>query len=39
MECHAFLDTMMFLHFKPVEEIDWRRVTGADDVTLVVARI
>ena len=35
----AFLDTMVYLHYKAVEEVDWRDVLGTDQVTLIVPRI
>ena len=35
----AFLDTMIYLHYKGVEEVDWRDVLGAAQVTVIVPRI
>jgi rRNA-processing protein FCF1 len=35
----AFLDTMIYLHYRPVAEIDWQRVLGAARVDIVVPRI
>lgn len=32
----AFLDTMVWLHFTPVEDIDWREFTRADDEVILV---
>jgi hypothetical protein len=34
-----FLDTMIYLHYKAVEEVDWRNVFGVDEVLVVVPRI
>lgn len=40
MSTAAFLDTMVWLHFTPVEDIDWREFTRADDeVILVISRV
>lgn len=36
---HIFLDTMMYMHFRPVQEVDWAGILEADEVTLVVPRI
>jgi hypothetical protein len=35
----AFLDTMVFLHFRPLDQIDWRTLLGADEVELVLAPV
>jgi hypothetical protein len=35
---YAVLDTNLFLHFKPVEQVDWRDCLDADEVALVVPR-
>lgn len=35
----AFLDTMIYLHFKPVEDIPWTEVLEADAVRILVPRI
>ena len=36
---HIFLDSMMYMHFRPVDEVDWPAIVGADNVVLVVPRI
>jgi hypothetical protein len=35
----AFLDTNTFLHYKALEEIDWRVVLDCGEVTLVVSQV
>jgi hypothetical protein len=35
----AFLDTVVFLHYQPVEQINWREVLRADEVVLTVAPV
>lgn len=35
----AFLDTNIFLHYQPFEQINWPEVLGADEVTLLVAAV
>jgi hypothetical protein len=35
----VFLDTMIYLHFKSVEEIDWPTLVGADEVRILIPRI
>jgi rRNA-processing protein FCF1 len=32
----AFLDTMIFLHFKLFDEVDWRTVLQADNITIII---
>ncbi|HET9066731.1 MAG TPA: PIN domain-containing protein [Gemmatimonadales bacterium] len=39
MQTFAFLDTNIWVHFRPVEEIDWPRLLGACHVEIVVPRI
>lgn len=39
MTVHAFVDTNIRLHYKPLEEIDWCAVVGADDVVLHIATV
>jgi hypothetical protein len=39
MTTAIFLDTNIYLHFQPVEDIDWCDLFETDDVTLAVARI
>lgn len=36
---HVFLDTMMYLHYRPVEEVDWPGRLSVDEVTIVVPAI
>ena len=38
-ERHIFLDTMLYLHFRPVEDTDWPTVVDADAVVIIVPRI
>lgn len=33
-----FLDTMIFLHFQPLEQIPWCEIFGAERITLAIAR-
>jgi len=35
----AFLDTNTFLHYPPVDQIDWRAALEADEVVLIVAPV
>jgi hypothetical protein len=35
----VFLDTMIYLHFKPIEEIDWPSLLEADEVHILVPKI
>lgn len=35
----AFLDTMIFLHFQPFDQIDWPTVLNANHVTLIIPPI
>lgn len=35
----VFLDTMIYLHFKPVEDIDWLGLLRTDQVRIIVPRI
>lgn len=35
---YAVLDTNVFLHFQPVDQVDWRAELDADAVTLVIPR-
>jgi hypothetical protein len=35
----VFLDTMIYLHFKPVEDIDWLDLLGTDYVRILVPKI
>jgi hypothetical protein len=35
----AFLDTMIYLHYRPVAEIDWQRVLDTARVDILVPRI
>lgn len=35
----AFLDTVVFLHYQPFEQINWPQVLGADEVVLTVAPV
>lgn len=39
MKKTAFLDTMIYLHYKPVEDLPWTRLLGADEVRLVIPHI
>lgn len=36
---YAFVDTMVFLHFRQLDEIDWTSVLGAGEVEIVVAPV
>lgn len=36
---HIFIDTMIFLHYKPIEEVDWENILGAEKITIVIPRI
>ena len=36
---HAFVDMMLFLHFRQLDEIDWPGLLGADEVELLVAPV
>jgi predicted ribonuclease YlaK len=36
---NLFLDTNTFLHYKSIDEIDWRKVVDCDEVTLVLALV
>jgi predicted ribonuclease YlaK len=36
---HAFIDTMLFLHFRQLDEVDWLDLLGADEVELLVAPV
>ena len=36
---YVFLDAMMFLHFKPIEQIDWPNLLNSTPVRLVLTRI
>jgi hypothetical protein len=36
MNLNAFLDTNIFLHYQPVEQIDWLSVLEAEAVTLII---
>jgi hypothetical protein len=38
-EVNVFLDTMVYLHFVPLEQIDLCGVLGADRVTILVPRV
>ena len=33
-----FLDTMVYLHYKPLDQIDWPSVVDADRVSIVAPR-
>lgn len=35
----VFVDTNIFLHYQPFDQINWCEVTGADKVTLVIAPV
>lgn len=35
----AFVDTVVFLHYEMFDQVDWRQVTGASEVALVVAPV
>lgn len=35
----AFLDAMVFLHYRSIEELDWRDLLDADSVELLVTRL
>lgn len=35
----VFVDTMLFLHFKPIEEIDWLRLLSVKNVEIVISPI
>lgn len=39
MPTTVFLDTMIYLHFKSLEEIDWRSLLGVDEVRILVPKI
>jgi hypothetical protein len=34
-----YVDTMVFLHFVPLEHIDWTKLAGSQTVTIVVSRV
>lgn len=36
---HIFMDTMIYLHYKPVHEMNFKELFGVDEVTLQVPRI
>jgi len=36
---HVFIDTNIFLHYRPVDDIPWRDIVGADSVVVCVAPI
>lgn len=38
-EIYVFLDTMIFLHYKPIEEINLPRILDAEKVIIVIPRI
>lgn len=35
----AFLDSMIYLHYRSIEEIDLRPIIGTDDITIVIPRV
>ncbi len=39
MHKFVFLDTNVFEHFPPLEDIDWARLASADSVTLVIPQV
>lgn len=39
MRKHAFVDTMLFLHFRQLDEIDWQALVGADEVEVLLAPV
>jgi hypothetical protein len=39
MDLKLFVDTMEYLHFRPLDELDLPGLTGADSVTVVIPRI
>ena len=34
-----FVDTMVFLHFRPIAEIPWHELAGGEPVTVIVSRV
>ena len=38
-QLHIFLDTMIFLHYRSIEEIDFCSLLGADNIIIVMPRI
>lgn len=36
---HIFMDTMIYLHYKPVSEMDFKELFGVEEVTLQVPRV
>jgi hypothetical protein len=34
---HIFLDTNIFLHFKPFDQINWKSITGSDSYVILIA--
>ena len=34
-----FLDSMVYMHYKPIEDVDWLAEASADQVTIVVPRV
>src|ERR1700750_282069 len=39
MELKVFLDTMVFLHFRPLDELGLKTLLRTDNITLVVPRV
>ncbi|KPJ72399.1 MAG: hypothetical protein AMS14_07805 [Planctomycetes bacterium DG_20] len=39
LEMDVFLDTMILLHYRPLDELDLPRIVGTDQVVVVVPRI
>jgi hypothetical protein len=39
MRKHVFVDTMLFLHFRQLDEIDWQALVGADEVEVLLAPV
>lgn len=36
---HVFIDTNVALHYRRMDEIDWRQLTGADKVVIVITPV
>ena len=37
--CDILIDTNLVLHFRPIDQVDWRSLTGFDRCTLVITPI
>ncbi|MBP7476722.1 MAG: hypothetical protein KA810_15845, partial [Pyrinomonadaceae bacterium] len=39
MSLKLFVDTMIFLHYRPLDELDLKTLTGGDEVSIVITNV